>query len=177
MIKEYMKNTLKGFNAKLITEAIFRESNKYETCPFGYESVFSRLINALEKTDKSETSIQLRSMPDLLVFDSDDKKVFLVECKYRNAEQLSNVRLSKSSIDKYKKYWNGCIIVVIVPLGSLLYAQWVKNLNTDNRVTGDNVYFNVEKDFEPFTSIFPKIDQKIIDKYKTFIRTISNKKD
>lgn len=177
MNKNYMKNQLKGFNAKLITESIFRESDSYETYPFGYESSFSRLINGLDKADKSETSEQMRSMPDLLVFDNKDKKAFLVECKYRNAEQLHNVRLNKSSLDKYKKYWSGCIIVVIVPLDNLLYAQWAKDLNTDNRVTGDNVYFNMEKDFVPFTKIFAKIDQKIIDKYKTFIRTISNKKD
>ena len=172
-----MKNTLKGFNAKLITESIFRESGSYETYPFGYESSFSRLILGLDKADKSETSEQMRSMPDLLVFDNKDNKAFLVECKYRNAEQLHNVRLNKPSLEKYKKYWSGCIIVVIVPLDSLLYAQWVKNLNIDNRVNGDNVYFSMEKDFEPFTNIFTKIDQKIIDKYKTFIRTISNKKD
>ena len=172
-----MKNQLKGFNAKLITESIFRESDYYETYPFGYESSFSRLINVLEKTDKSETSEQMRSMPDLLVLDRDDKKVFLVECKYRNVEQLHNVRLNKSSLEKYKKYWSGCILVVIVPLDNLLYAQWVKKLNIDNRVTGDNVYFSMGKDFEPFTKIFTKIDQKIIDKYKIFIRTISNKKD
>ena len=177
MNKSFIKNQLKGFNAKLITESIFRESDSYETYPFGYESSFSRLIKILDKNDKSETCIQLRNMPDLLVLDSKDKKVFLVECKYRNAEQLSNVRLGKSNLEIYKKYWNGCVIVVIVPLENLLYAQWVKNLNTDNRVTGDNVYFNLEKDFEPFINIFTKIDQKIIDKYKTFIRTISNKKD
>ena len=173
----FIKSQLKGFNAKLITESIFRDSN-YETYPFGYESSFSRLLTAMDYKNTSETFLQLRNMPDLLVIDSNKKEVFLVECKYRNTPKLSNLQLKKSSIEKYKKYWRGCILVVIVPLGEFLYAQSVDKLDIEHKKTyGDNIYFDINKEFEPFTNIFTEVNQKIIDKYKTFIQTISNKKD
>ena len=72
----FIKSQLKGFNAKLITESIFRDSKAYETYPFGYESSFSRLISAVDKSNKSETFEQSKSMPDLLVVDSYKKEVF-----------------------------------------------------------------------------------------------------
>ena len=172
----FIKNQLKGFNAKLITESIFRDSKDYETYPFGYESSFSRLLTAMDYRNSSDTFLQLRSMPDLLVIDSDKKEVFLVECKYRNTPKLSNLQLKKSSIEKYKKYWRGCILVVIVPLGEFLYAQSVDKLNIENKKTyGDNIYFDLEKEFKPFVDIFNKVDKRTINKYSTFIKTISSK--
>ena len=171
----FIKSQLKGFNAKLITESIFRDSS-YETYPFGYESSFSRLLSAMDYKNPSETFLQLRSMPDLLVIDKDKKEVFLIECKYRNIPKLESLRLSKPSIEKYKKYWKGCILVVIVPLGELLYAQSIDNLDIENKKTyGENIYFDLNKEFKPFVDIFPKVDRNIINKYKTFIKTISGK--
>ena len=171
-----MESALKGFSAKLITESIFRDSKAYETYPFGYESSFSRLLSAMDYKNSSETFLQLRSMPDLLIIDSDKKEVFLVECKYRNTPKLSNVQSKKSEIEKYKKCWKGCILVVIVPLGEFLYAQFVDKLKIENKkLYGDNIYFDLNREFKPFIDIFTKIDRKIISKYKTFIETISNK--
>lgn len=170
-----MKNLIKGSNATLITESIFRDSKKYWVFPFGYETSFSGIIQQIDSKNNSDASLQIRSMPDLLVFDSDKKEVFLVECKYRNIPRLDNLQLKKSGIDKYKKYWKGCILVVIVPLGELLYAQNVDKLHIENKkVYGDNIYFNLNSEFEPFTNIFQKIDKRIINKYKTFITTISS---
>lgn len=171
----FIKNTLKGFNAKLITESIFRDSNYYETYPFGYESAFSRLLNIRDNNSNSDTFLQLRSMPDLLIVDSNKKEVFLVECKYRNTPKLDNLRLEKSTIEKYKKYWRGCILVIITPLGELLYAQTVDNLDIDNKKSyGNNIYFDLNKEFKPFIEMFPKVDKKIVNKYRTFITTISD---
>ena len=176
MKQSFIKNTLKGFNAKLITESIFRDSQSYETYPFGYESSFSRLLSAMDYSNKSDTFLQLRCMPDLLVLNSEKNEVFLIECKYRNIPKLSNLQLSKRDIEKYQKYWKGCILVIIVPLGEFLYAQNVDNLDISGKKPyGDNIYFNIEKEFKPFTEIFTKVDKKIVDKYKTFIKTISNK--
>ena len=171
-----MESALKGFNAKLITESIFRDSKAYETYPFGYESSFSRLLTSMDYKNSSETFLQLRSMPDLLIIDSGKKEIFLVECKYRNTPKLSNLQLKKSVIEKYKKYWKGCVLVIIVPLGEFLYAQHVDKLDTDEKkIYGDNIYFDLNKEFKPFVDIFTKVDKKIINKYKTFIETISDK--
>ncbi len=96
-----MGNALKGFSAKLITEAIFRDSN-YESYPFGYESTFSRLIGNIDLKSQDTTTLQLRCMPDLLVYDHINQSVFLVECKFRNAPALNNIRFSKKRLEKYK---------------------------------------------------------------------------
>ena len=84
--------------------------------------------------------------------------------------------MSKSSIEKYKKYWRGCILVVIVPLGELLYAPSVDQLNIENKKNyGDNIYFDLEQEFKPFVDIFNRVDKRTINKYSTFIKIISSK--
>ncbi len=38
----FYRNSLEGFNAKILLEHLFKQAG-YETYPFGYESLFSRI--------------------------------------------------------------------------------------------------------------------------------------
>ena len=67
-------------------------------------------------------------MPDLLVLNNKKKIVHLVEAKFTGFTNINSYIQSKAKIDRYYKYWNDSILVVIVPAGEYVYAQYVSKL-------------------------------------------------
>ena len=120
--EDFYRNSLRGFNAKVLLEHLFKEAG-YETYPFGYESLFSRITSGIHRDgEQTDTLQRIRSMPDLLVIDDKKKKVFLVEAKFTGFTKTTSYIQSRARIDRYHKYWNDSIIAVIVPAGEYVYA-------------------------------------------------------
>ena len=53
-----------------------------------------------------------------------------MEVKFRNISSLDSIGLNAKSILWYQKYWNDSVLVVVVPIGEVFYAQDVNKLPT-----------------------------------------------
>ncbi|MBW2975206.1 hypothetical protein KY366_05805 [Candidatus Woesearchaeota archaeon] len=176
--EEFYRNSLRGFNAKVLLEHLFKEAG-YETYPFGYESLFSRITTGIYREgEQTDTLKRIRSMPDLLVIDNKKKRVNLVEAKFTGFTNTESLIQSKSKIDRYYKYWNDSIIVVIVPTKEYVYAQYISKLDIPKQhyyksgIKGEIYYFNLEKEFVPIYKIFPEITKEEIKRVRHIIDRI-----
>jgi len=175
--EDFYKNSLRGFNAKVLLEHLFKEAG-YETYPFGYESLFSRITAGIyREANQTDTLKRIRSMPDLLVINNNKNMVNLVEAKFTGHTRLGSIIQSKAKIDNYHKYWNDSIIAVIVPAGEYVYAQHISKLKMPKKIykkksIGLVYYFNLENEFVPIYKIFPEITKEKINKVKNIIDKI-----
>lgn len=174
--EDFYNNSLKGFNAKILLEHLFKEAG-YETYPFGYESLFSRITSGINRDgEQTDTLQRIRSMPDLLVINNDKKNVFLIEAKFTGFKKVTSYIQPKAKIDRYHKYWNDSIIVILIPSGEYVYAQHISKLKMPRKEYskfGDRVYyFDLEKEFVPIYEMFPSITQDKIRKVKDIIDRI-----
>lgn len=174
--EEFYRNSLMGFNAKVLLEHLFKEAG-YETYPFGYESLFSRITAGINwNGDQTDTLQRIRSMPDLLVINKKKKNVSLVEAKFTGFLEVTSYILPKAKIDWYHKYWEDSIIVVVIPAGEYIYAQYVSKLRLPRKEYhkfGKPVYyFNLEKEFLPVYKIFPDISRGDVKRVRHIINKI-----
>lgn len=174
--EDFYRNSLRGFNAKVLLEHLFKEAG-YETYPFGYESLFSRITAGIHRDgEQTDTLKRIRSMPDLLVVNNKKKRVHLVEAKFTGFTKVFKYVQSKAKIDRYHKYWNDSIIVVIVPAKEYIYAQYISKLKLPrkpyNKFGTIMYYFNLEREFVPIYKIFPEITKEKIRKVRHIIDRI-----
>jgi len=178
--EEFYRNSLRGFNAKVLLEHLFKDSG-YETYPFGYESLFSRITAGIHRDGKqTDTLKRIRSMPDLLVINNNRNEVHLIEAKFTGFTRTTSCIQSKARINRYYKFWNDSIIVIIVPAKEYIYAQHVSKLKIEGRKPYTKFgkiqyYFNLEKEFVPIYKIFPEITKEKIEKVKHIIERIKPK--
>jgi len=55
--EDFYRNSLRGFNAKVLLEHLFKEAG-YETYPFGYESLFSRITSGINRYKLKKTPVR-----------------------------------------------------------------------------------------------------------------------
>jgi hypothetical protein len=62
------------------------------------------------------------------------------------------------NVGQYKEFWNDAILVVAVPLGDMLYAQRIYELETKE-------YYNVDRDFERFDELFRRVGREDVSRF------------
>jgi hypothetical protein len=153
------------FSYKLFKGNVFKELVKalledfgYTTAPYGYENQFSTLIKKELSMNNSETARRIRSSPDLLVYDPDNKDINLVEVKM-SAKEYINI----NKIEDYRKFWDDAIIVaVIYDDKDLFYAERIRDLRT----LSYRKYHTPKDDFRRIQEVFTKIASEGLDKYR-----------
>ncbi|TET19330.1 hypothetical protein E3J74_07135 [Candidatus Bathyarchaeota archaeon] len=162
-IPDFYDNLLDGYYFKEIVRTVLDISG-YMVFPYGFESAFSYIKIQLHKGDTKDTPVsrKIRSSPDLLVYDETEKDVKLVEVKSRNWDIETDVVIGK--IDRYKKYWEGSILTVIVPHGHWFYAQYVDELEVK-----ESRSYNLRDEFEKFENIFTKVHIDTLYRFKSTI--------
>ena len=155
----FYKHLLAGHFHKDLIRVILEES-EYEVYPYGYESFLTPLKVKFEKSEihPSEIASKIRSTPDLLVYDSVNETVDLLEVKSTRWDWTDGVMID--ALPRYQKYWNESILVMVLPAGHFFYAQRVSDLESK---TED---FDLEKDFVWFEEIFTRIDLSTLYSYK-----------
>lgn len=163
-IPDFYDNLLDGYYFKEIVRTVLDISG-YMVFPYGFESAFSYIKIQLHKGDTRDTPVArtIRSSPDLLVYDQDEKDIKLVEVKSRNWDVETDVTIQK--IGWYKKYWKGSILTVIIPHSHWFYAQYVDKLKAKGPYKG----YNLNDEFEKFESIFPKVHTDTLYRFKATI--------
>lgn len=145
-----------GNFAKELVRGLLEESG-YRVYPYGYESFLSDIKYELhrKKLARTDSVKRLRSHPDLVVYDDRINEVTFVEVKFRNISSLESIGLNAKSILWYQKYWNDSVLVVVVPIGEVFYAQDVNKLPTADVSESDTfVNFDLSTHFIPIEKRF-----------------------
>lgn len=108
----------------------------------------------------------MRSTPDLLIYDTAEKVILLVEVKSRDLAEPASVGISGVSL--YRKYWSESVLVVIINGGNYFYAQRVSKLKgvADSGRGDDFTDFNLQDEFQPLDTIFKHVDLSRIYKQR-----------
>jgi hypothetical protein len=158
--ENFYHNLLDGHFHKDLVRVIL-EMSGYEVYPYGYESFLTPIKIKFEKKKIKHTEIsrKIRCTPDLLVYDPDSQILNLVEVKSRRWDWTNDVAID--SLHVYKNYWQGSILVMVLPAGHFFYAQNVDKLSERK----DDV-FDLNKEFDWFENIFEKVELDTLHSYK-----------
>ncbi|MGB4762012.1 MAG: hypothetical protein WBP12_01480 [Candidatus Saccharimonas sp.] len=98
----FTRNLVKGKIAETIFAQMFREAGKYTVLEFGYEKIIPELVQG--GYDPNAGIVEtLRTAPDFAVIDNDERKVKLIEVKYRHA--INNLEILKVA-ERMHAAWN-----------------------------------------------------------------------
>ena len=147
---------LKGNIFKEIVKTLFEKSG-YLVISYGYENQLSSIKSELSKTNNSLTALKIRSSPDLLIYDSQNREVKLVEVKMCSYE---TPRLSRNQFEAYRKFWEDAILLFVVPFKNVFYAQEIYNL-------GFKAQYDPLTDFRKVQEIFPRLKDEDLKNYGT----------
>lgn len=145
---------LKGNIFKEIVKTLFEKSG-YLVIPYGYENQLSSIKSELAKTNNSLTALKIRSSPDLLVYDGQNREVKLVEVKMSSYE---SPRLNRNQFESYRKFWDDAILLIVVPFENVFYAQEIHNL-------GVKAQYDPLTDFRKVQEIFEKLKDEDLKNY------------
>lgn len=162
---------IKGHIAKEMVRGLLEDSG-YNAYSFGYESLLSQIRYDVQKKHPSETDSirRLRSTPDLLVYDEQNGQTWFTEVKFRRIENPKEIALKAKPLVWYQKYWNDSVLVVVIPVEHVFYAQYVSKLGdlklSNTEGSFDEAFlFDLTKDFVTINQIFPKIKPETTEKY------------
>ncbi|MBL6445695.1 hypothetical protein JMN32_05205 [Fulvivirga sp. 29W222] len=93
----WVENIIKARIAETIIKELFR-SLGYEVYYYGMENSVPALTNKLSRCE-DETSLGIRRMPDLVVFDQNRKRSFYIEVKFKADGAYSKVELKENPYD------------------------------------------------------------------------------
>ena len=149
---------LKGGIIKEVVKTLLQRYG-YEVYPYGYETAFSVLKNALaEEGVRTSPSVRrMKSTPDLVVFDKKRKNLMYVEVKMRTSFPVT---IKSNVIQGYKEFWNDCILVLVVPDKNVFYAQRISDLQIKEK-------YDPVTDFCGIREFFQDIDEDEFPHYKS----------
>jgi hypothetical protein len=148
-------NYLKGYIGKDLVKSLL-ETSGYTVCHYGYEDTLPDVMSKrTSKTSNSPTGRRIRKSPDLLVYD--DEKIMLTEVKTR---LTSPPVINSGEIRILKEFWNDSILVLVVPVKDIFYAQEVNQLAT---LQG---YYLSLSDFRQLSHIFTRVKEEHLSHYR-----------
>lgn len=157
-MKEFSYKLYKGNVFKELVKTLLEE-NGYEAMPYGYENQFSNIKKTLS-TKSSETARRIRCSPDLLIYDSKEQDVKLVEVKMSKNEY---VNINK--IEDYQKYWNDALIVAVINFENVFYAEEIRKL-------GIKGFYSPKNDLRRIQEVFPRIENECLEGYQSIARKL-----
>ena len=174
---EFFQNRLIGLISKSIVEEVFVRSG-YHAFPFGYESTFSVVAHESKK-NKDETSMRIRTSPDILIHNPENTCSALIEVKYSSHNKINSIIIQKYLLDNYRKSWNDAYLVYVVLDDIGIYAQKISEIKVNAGKSyilkkRQVYYLDLKKNFKPLRYFFPEIKKEVIDSLKPTIRSIKN---
>ena len=161
-MKEFFEGMHEG---NVITDLIrgLLQKSGYSVYLNGYEERFSEIKEYLSDNSvrNSRTVRMIRSSPDLIVYDKGKKDVLLAEVKMRRAHNEKSVWLydKLEKMANYREFWRDAILVIVIPIGQVFYAQKFSELEVKNS-------YNAETDFRRFEDFFSDVNQDDLADFK-----------
>jgi len=161
-------NYLMGSIGQAVIATYLREF-RYEIYPFGYENNYANIFR-YKKTDYSDdTSMKIRSMPDLLVYDRDNDIRFLLQIKTTKWKDPSCYWIKKTDFDCYQCFWPEALLIVYCIPTANIYCCKIRDIKNppaktlpDKSTPGYCLNLTI---FPEFTTFFSLITP---DKYREF---------
>ena len=154
---------LTGKIMETIVSVMLQESN-YMVLPYGYEQTHPALCQKWGRGIKrTNTLSRLRTSPDLLIYDNVEKTTKIVEIKSHITKSQKHW-ISNKKVQKYNKYWDDCILVEIIPMGEVFYAEYIAKLAGMNAPEME-VDLVIPDCFRPFNQIMD-ISSSVFETYK-----------
>jgi len=159
--KEFYDDMHEGNVIVDLVRGLLQQSG-YQVYLNGYEERFSQIKEQLnDKAVKNSRTVRMiRSSPDLLVYDKKGKNVLFVEVKMRRAPNENSVLLDANQIACYREFWKDAILAIVIPCGSIFYAQRFSELETKSM-------FDAEIDFQKFEHFFTAVREADLERYRT----------
>lgn len=109
MDKKYTENLIKGKITEVIFEEMFRTSGEFTVLPIGYEHTTPTLAQYQHLVEVKNVLENIRNAPDFALISQDNKKVFLVEVKYRHELKKEEIlEIAKNTLIR----WNPCFLFI-----------------------------------------------------------------
>ncbi|MGD0202744.1 MAG: hypothetical protein ABSC20_02410 [Candidatus Bathyarchaeia archaeon] len=142
---DFHDSMFKGETTKGLIKVLLQKSG-YSVYPYGYESTLADIRDKLfsKETKNSPTMRRIRSSPDLLVYDDEKRDLMLVEVKMRNSE---TPYIEQRKMNIYKEFWSDSILVLVVPLDHVFYAQRVCDLECKEKYNPNSDFLKIEEIF------------------------------
>lgn len=166
---------LKGSIAKTLVQGLVEDAG-YRVYPYGYESQLSQIRYDVrgQSASNSDSVMRLRSSPDLLVYDSRVGSLYFTETKFRRVDNPYDVALRSDHIRNYRKYWSDSLLIVVIPVEHVFYAQFVKDLKiSEGSVANAWMSFDLTKDFMPIDAVFRGVTSELLEQYRKDLERIS----
>jgi hypothetical protein len=144
-LSDFHDSMYKGENTKNLIKVLLQKSG-YTVYPYGYESTLADIRDKLfsKETKNSPTMRRIRSSPDLLVYDDEKRDLALVEVKMRNSE---TPYIEQRKMNIYKEFWSDSVLVLVVPLDHIFYAQRVSDLECKEKYNPNTDFLKIEEIF------------------------------
>jgi hypothetical protein len=145
LLDNFHDSMLKGESTKGIIKVLLQKSG-YTVYPYGYESTLADVRDKLFARDvkNSPTVRRIRSSPDLLVYDDQKKDLMLVEIKMRNS---GTPLLNRRKTNIYKEFWRDSVLIIVVPVDHVFYAQRVCELECKEKYSPNSDFLKIEEIF------------------------------
>jgi hypothetical protein len=161
-LKEFFEGMHEGVVITDLIKGLLQKSG-YSVFLNGYEERFSEIKECLNDNavKNSRTVRMIRSSPDLIVYDKGKKDVLLAEVKMRRAHNEKSVWLydKLEKMANYREFWRDAILVIVIPIGQVFYAQKFSELEVKNS-------YNAETDFRRFEDFFSDVNQDDLADFK-----------
>lgn len=106
---DFSRDLIRGRIVETIFEEMFRASGEFTVLPIGYEHTTPTLAQYQHLLEVKNVLENIRSAPDFALISQDNKKVFLVEVKYRNELNKKEIlETAKATLVR----WNPCFLFV-----------------------------------------------------------------
>lgn len=114
IMKAKISNLLKGRATEAVFEEMFGNKERYRVLHFGFEYISSELTQVIrDKTD--ETFKMISKTPDFLLHDTQEKKLYLVEAKYRT--KILKTDILKIAQTLSERHWGLAKLFIASPEG------------------------------------------------------------
>lgn len=116
-------------------------------------------------------------MPDLMIYDESKHETTFVEVKFRKTETAEQVRLNSQEL-RISKYWNECLVVVVIPIDHYFYSQRISKIRMFPEQKTHQ--YDLLKEFDPIECHLPSTREhlaryrSILDQFKSVLRVEQN---
>jgi len=157
----FYANLVKSAISETIVQNLFILEG-YKVHKYGMETSLPQMLGCLH-SDKSETAIQIKAMPDLVVQTPDLNNVFFVEVKYR-----SNGQFSINDFKKYEDYpFKSAYFIILSKktIKCLTYKELMHGFhideNTDNQLIDRKEFQFTEEIFREYLELMEDLFSNI----------------
>jgi hypothetical protein len=166
---EWKDKKLLGNVAEDVIEFLINSCPGWKCEKYGMENHIDSLKKDI-RNNYDETSLRIRTMPDFIAVNKEQKKVILIDVKYRSFidERQPGKRLYQfhvGSIKDYLEYWKDVSLVVVhhrMPYFRVIHIKDIKwHRHLYDRKEGWWDFLPIEKDIK---ELFPGITEEAMEK-------------